>query len=207
MNWGIRAFSIYTEGMKTLILLLASVVLAQGSIIPYLNDVTFNGVDYSWTYNMVLSGDQNFRNSSTGDFTEIVDFRGLGTTSWLGGALAPGDVIIDLQLTGPGSLPPGAVDLGVLWNVVVRNDSAAVNGAGVDVLLGQLVLTSTLYRQTTGAFSSQGQKVADLTTTFNQGYVPVPGRDGSRVPEPRAGWMLGAGVGLVAIGRRWLTNS
>lgn len=184
--------------MKTLVLLLASLATMQASVIGYLGGVTPSGINYDWTYNFILSGDQNFRNA---DWTSVVDVDGLIGASWVGGALTVGNVTLLTQFSGPGSTPPGIPDSASLLNIVITNSGGlTVWGTGSDINLGSLIVTSTYGAPSPyyGAGSSQAQKVSDLTTTYNQFALPVPG---TNVPESSTIALFAIGILCLAIGR------
>jgi len=167
------------------------------------------GSDYTWTYAVTLSTDENFRGGST-DFTEVIDFANYVSASWTSGALSSANAAISTQLTGPGNPPAGGTDSGSILNVVVKNTGSTILGSSVSGAvgdLGDLVITSTSGviamsgSQFSGSFSTQAQKSSDSSTTYNQGFLPTPAT--SAVPEPMPLSLVGAGLlGVGFLGRR-----
>jgi hypothetical protein len=152
------------------------------------------GADFDFTYNVVLSADQDF---DTNDFTEVIDFSDVtGTPTWTPGALSTGNASISMVATGPGEPPAGGTDSASIPNVVVTNTGPNILGTsngGFSVTLGQLVVMTTADIPPT-EFSSEGVKIADGTNTYNQGYF---------VPDPATVSLLGAGLLLAGLlGRR-----
>jgi hypothetical protein len=189
--------------MKKIFLLGLAIVAmsasSQASVIINLSSVTVDGANFDWNYSVVLSGDQNFRNfASTSDQTEVFDFGGFVSASFIGNILATANSSVLTQASGP--LVAITADSAAIPNVILRNTGGTISGTGVNQTLGTLVVVSTqnAAQVYTSSFSTQAQKVADGTTTFNQGFVNAPLVPGT-TPEPATLTLFGSallGLGL-----------
>src|SRR5258708_2032809 len=88
--------------MKKIFLLGLAIVAmsasSQASVIISLTNVTANGANFDWNYGVVLSGDQNFRNfGATADQTEVFDFGGFVSASFIGNVLLTGNASVLTQ--------------------------------------------------------------------------------------------------------------
>lgn len=184
----------------------ASVIIALASG-PTLITSGPNTGNYNWVYSVTLSNDQNFRGAGSTDFTEIIDFGNLVASSFVDAADDPGfGPLASIQQTGPGNPPPGITDSPSISNVVFRNAGATVLGSSVTGAVGDLgmwtLVSASNVLSPSVSFSTQAQKVSDLTTTFNQGYLP-----NAAVPEPMTLSLMGTGLLAVGLfGRRRLQD-
>lgn len=191
--------------------MIAMAASSQASIILSLDGgtPTASGVNWSWNYTVSLSGDQNFRNSSvidslshSSDVLIVFDFGGFVSVGWTALEMSVASAALSTQPTGPIGSVGG--DSSVV-NVVLRNNGPVILGGGVFHNLGVLNVISTrgFANALTGAYSAQAQKTADLGTTLNQGFLPVPSEP-SGVPEPATFALIGGaliGLGFMRLRR------
>ena len=192
--------------------------IANASIILNLQSITANGSNFNWNYQVTLSDDQNWRSTGTidnttgsADFTEVIDFAGLQSQSFLNSAQCVGCTWnFSSVATGPGAPAVGKTDSAGTLNAVLKLTSPALltnfDGSVGDVGVWTIVsnMGGTLGTGNNSSFSSQAQKntVSDHSTTFNQGVIQTP----SAVPEPTTTAMVGIGLGLMALARRRLAK-
>ncbi|HWE99258.1 MAG TPA: PEPxxWA-CTERM sorting domain-containing protein [Caulobacteraceae bacterium] len=174
---------------------LAVSTAAHASIIPTLTSVTANGDGtYTYDYSGYLAGDQGVTNGSE---LVIYDFAGYVPNSI--SASGNPDITVSTQNVGPALLmPPGSSDNASLVNLVYTytgpNYDTSGGPFGVTNFNG-LTAESTLSGTAQGVFSAMAIKNTGSltgTTTYNTGYVEVPGG----VPEPATWALMILGVGM-----------
>jgi hypothetical protein len=167
---------------------------AYGNIIPTLQDVTPNGSNFNWNYQVDVTLDQNAVQNSS--YFTIYDIAGFVSAS------APSGWSTSSQLLGitPGNVLPS--DNPTLTNVTFTRTGTTIIGPSP---LGIFTIVSTFNQQTRDEFTGFGTKnngPETGTPIGNIGNVAVPAPP-TGVPEPATMTMLGGGlVALGVLGRK-----
>jgi hypothetical protein len=190
--------------------------VAQASITPALASITPSGPDFTFTYNVTLSGDEGL---TAGSQLVIMDFAGYVPTS----IFAPSDFTASVAMTANFDTAAGGVQVNPMFTdnpnlpdlIFTYNgpDLQTSGGPFTTLSLGSFGATSTLSGMALDGFSSRAISNSGLgtvgTASFNNGAVGVATALAT-VPEP-ASWallILGfGGVGSLLRARRGTVQS
>lgn len=158
--------------------------ICSANIIPTLTNVTPNGINFNWNYQVDVSLDQNV---NTGNYFTIYDFGPI-----IGPSVIPAGWTLTTQNLGLTPALVSPADSASVLNLTLTRDGGTIVGpAGV----GTFTFTSANSIVATGTFAAlatrnNGQQSG--STIANVGSVSVP----SSVPEPATSVFVG--IGLIA---------
>ena len=182
---------------------------AHASITPALASITPSGSDFTFTYDVTLSGDEGLTDGSQ---LVIMDFAGYVPTS----IFAPSDFTPSVAMTANFNTAGGGVQVNPMFTdnpnlpdlifTYTGPDLQTSGGPVATLSLGSFGATSTLGGMTLDGFSSRAISNSGLgtvgTASFNNGAVGVAA---AVVPEP-ASWALlivgFGGIGALLRARR-----